>query len=146
MSFNRTDFYNHTLELAGTTKMLGSRINLVWQTIGSFVESGCRQIPLEAAQLFSGLKEADVVCIFLHCHHAGYIEIWAKAVCKECRSDWGYVRLSESDWAREQPCAYCEEGKLDLFEMEFVYLGEPFAWRVLPGMDIDLSRFLPRLK
>ena len=137
----RTDFYNYFMELAGTTKMEGSRINLVWQTIGSFVESGYRHIPLGAMQYFSGLKEIDIVCIMMHCNQKGYIEIWLKVVCENCWEDWGYVRCGHGDWAKGHVCAFCGANKLDHHSFEFTYLGEPFEWRILPGMDIDISRF-----
>jgi hypothetical protein len=145
MSDFRTDFYNYFMTLAGTTEMLGHQLCLAWQTIGSFFESGHRHIPLDAVVHFSGLADTDVVHVMMHCNQGGYIEVWLKTVCKDCGEEWGAVRLDQGDWVRGLPCPHCEGG-LDTHSFVFTYTGEPFEWRVLPGMDIDLSRFLPSKK
>ena len=140
---SREEFYNHIMQVAGTTKMEGHRINLVWQTIGSFIESGYRHIPLGAMQHFSGLEDTQIIHLMMHCNEPGYMEIWLLVLCENCSEPWGYARLEKGtgDWVRGLSCSFCGANKLEHNGFEFIYPGEPFEWRILPGMDIDLSRF-----
>ena len=119
----RTGFYNYIMKLAG--KIPAHKINLAWQTIGSFCESGHRHIPTDALQHFSRLSDPEAMLLLMHCNETGYLELWMKFICKECSGDWGYVRMGNGngDWVRTLECPYCQRVSLTTDGFEVTYLG-----------------------